>query len=166
MATPIIRPAITSDHPAIVELYNHYIAHTPITFDIEPYTLEKRGPWFAQFSDEGRHRLLVMTIDDALVGYAGSMPYRPKAAYITTVETSIYLQPDMHGRGYGAQLYEALFDAIKGEDIHRAHAGITLPNPQSIKLHERSGFAKYGVQNEVGRKFAKYWDVVWMEKKL
>ena len=161
MAAPVIRPATPADFPAIIELYHHYIA-----FDIEPYTLEKRAPWFAQFADEGRHRLLVMTVGKALVGYAASMPYRPKAAYITTVETSIYLRHDMHGRGYGPMLYQALFDAIKGEDIHRAHAGITLPNPQSIKLHERFGFETYGVQNEVGRKFGKYWDVVWMQKRL
>jgi phosphinothricin acetyltransferase len=101
-----------------------------------------------------------------VVGYATSSPYRPKAAYSTSVETSIYLAPDAGGRGIGSLLYTALFHALAGEDVHRAYAGVTLPNEASIRIHERFGFRKVGVYQEVGRKFGAYHDVVWLEKQL
>ena len=79
---------------------------------------------------------------------------------------SIYLAPDALGRGIGSRLYEELFTAIAGEDVHRAYAGITLPNPGSVALHEKFGFQSIGVYHEVGRKFGRYWDVEWFEREL
>jgi phosphinothricin acetyltransferase len=66
----------------------------------------------------------------------------------------------------GTLLYNALFDAIADQDIHRIVAGIAQPNPASNALHERFGFTEIGVYTEVGRKFGKYWDVRWMERPL
>ena len=100
------------------------------------------------------------------VGYSSSHPFRPKGAYATSVETSVYLDPAWQGRGLGARLYAALFDALASEDVHRAYAGITLPNPASLALHPRFGFEHAGTFRQVGRKHDRYWDVAWYEKSL
>lgn len=160
-----IRPGVEEDLPALVEIYNHYIRQTPITFDLQPYTLESRKPWFAQFAATGRHRLLVATAKDKVIGYASTMQFRTKAAYDPSVETSIYLNPDAQGQGIGVKLYSALFELLQQEDIHRYYAGITIPNEASIRLHLRFGFTVAGTFTEVGRKFGRYWDVVFMERK-
>lgn len=163
-----IRPAERSDLPGLTELYNHYVVHTPVTFDLEPYTVERRAAWFEQFAASGRHRLLVAEADGGgeVLGYAGTMRWRPKAAYDTTVETSIYCRPETAGKGIGSRLYAALFAAIAGEDVRRIVAGYTLPNAASAALHARFGFRAVGVFAEVGRKFGRYWDVAWTERPL
>lgn len=161
-----VRPGRESDLPTLVAIYNHYIEHTPITFDLAPVTVEQRRPWFAQFHVSGRRQLFVATVNDEAVGYACSVGLRPKAAYDPSVEVSVYIAPARVGQGIGAALYEALFAALAKEDVHRAYAGITLPNPASEKLHARFGFEPVGTWNEVGRKFDRYWDVAWMEKRF
>ncbi|QUX94263.1 GNAT family N-acetyltransferase [Marinomonas sp. CT5] len=161
-----IRPAVPDDLPVLTDLYNHYIEHTPATFDIEPYTLEGRTVWFSQFAQTGRHRLLVAELDGEILGYACSGPFKPKRAYETSVEVSIYLTQSAKGCGVGSALYRELFDCLKNEDVHRAYAGITLPNDASITIHERFGFTSVGAYREVGRKFSQYWDVEWFEKEL
>ncbi|MEU6230036.1 N-acetyltransferase family protein, partial [Streptomyces sp. NPDC047042] len=95
-----------------------------------------------------------------------SGPFRAKPAYGTTVEVTVYLAPDAGGRGIGTLLYKALFEALAGEDVHRALAGIVTPNEASVRLHERFGFRYVGTYREVGRKFGRYWDVAWYEKDL
>ncbi len=165
--TTLIRPPQPSDILQLTEIYNHYICNTPITFDLEPYTVEKRTQeWFGHYSNTGRYRLLVAQEDGVIVGYATSSRFLPKAAYETSVETSIYLQPSATGKGLGHQLYTELFEALSSEDIHRAYAGITLPNPVSIRFHQQFGFKPVGIYREVGRKFNQYWDVEWFEKCL
>ena len=161
-----VRSAVLSDLPRLTEIYNHYIVHTAITFDITPFTVEQRANWFAQHADSGRYRLFVAEDAGHVLGYAGTGPFRPKQAYETTVETTIYCAPDVTGRGIGTRLYRALFEALCGEDVHRALAGITLPNPTSIALHQRLGFVEVARFNENGRKFGRYWDVAWFEKRL
>ena len=160
-----IRPAREADLASMVALYNPYVSATPITFDTAPFTVESRRPWLEQFAG-GRHRLLVAVEDGRLLGYAGSMRFRSKPAYETSVETTLYVQPDLHRRRIGSSLYEALFAALRGEDVHRALAGITLPNTASVALHERFGFVKVAHFTEQGRKLGKYWDVGWWEKAI
>jgi phosphinothricin acetyltransferase len=159
-----IRPAVRADLPRLTEIYNHFIINTPVTFDIEPYTVERREPWFLQFQETGRHRLLVAEENGSVLGYAGTMRFRPKAAYETTVETTIYCDHQAVGKGIGANLYAALFETTKDEDINRFVAGYTLPNSVSAALHERFGFKSIGIFTEVGRKFGRYWDVAWNER--
>jgi phosphinothricin acetyltransferase len=159
-----IRPAVRADLPRMTEIYNHYVLHTVVTFDIEAYTPERRATWFEQFGSTGRYRLLAAEEQGRVIGYAGTIRFRPKAAYDTTVETTIYCAPEAAGKGIGSRLYDALFDALKEEDIHRFVAGYTLPNAASAALHERFHFRQVGVFSEVGRKFGKYWDVCWLEK--
>lgn len=159
-----IRDARAADLPRLVEIYNHYVIHTPITFDLEPFTVEQRQSWLAQFAPSGRHRLLVWEEAGTLLGYAGSHQFRVKRAYDPTVELTVYVAAEAIGRGIGSGLYRALFEALRGEDIHLFVAGITLPNPTSIALHERFGFTPVGTMHAVGRKFDRYWDVAWLER--
>jgi phosphinothricin acetyltransferase len=164
MPAILVRAAIRADLPRLTEIYNHYVIHTPVTFDVETYTVERRESWFQQFSATGRYRLLVAEDAGLVIGYAGTTRFRPKAAYETTVETTVYCAPDALGKGIGRQLYQALFEDLKGEDIHRFVAGYALPNPGSAALHAHFGFKLVGVFSENGRKFGKYWDVAWMER--
>ena len=159
-----IRPAVRDDLPRLTEIYNYYVIHTPVTFDVEPYTVEGRETWFAQFAAAGRHRLLVAEEGGIVLGYAGTTRFRPKSAYETTVETTIYCDPNSVGKGIGTRLYAALFEALQGEDIHRFVAGYALPNPATAAIHERFGFKVVGAFSENGRKFGKYWDVCWVER--
>ena len=92
--------------------------------------------------------------------------YRAREAYATSVETSVYVADGWTGRGIGSSLYEFLFASLVEEDLHRAYAGITLPNPVSVALHRRFGFEHVGTFREQGRKFDRYWDVAWFEKAL
>lgn len=166
MPTPLIRSATLDDLPRLTEIYNHYVVNSPATFDLEPYTVQRRLSWFSQFGSAGRHRLLVAQDNGVVLGYAGTVRFRPKAAYDTTVESTIYCAADHTRKGLGSLLYAALFEAIKDEDIHRIVAGFTLPNPASQALHEHLGFKTVGIFCEVGRKFGRYWDVAWTERPL
>ena len=162
----MIRPASADDLDAINDIYNHYVRETHITFDDEPTSMDWRREWFTHYSTSGRHRLMVAVDADRVAGYASTSRFRPKPGYITSVEMSIFLDPESTGKGLGAKLYEALFKALDGEDVHRAYAGIALPNSASIALHERFGFKRVAHFTEQGRKFGRYWDVDWFEKPL
>ncbi len=153
-----IRTALADDLPALLDIYNHYILNTAVTFDIEPRTLAQRREWFAQFATAGRYRCFAAVRGSRAIGWACSAKFKDKAAYETTAETSIYLAPDEGGRGLGRRLYETLFAALRGEDIHRLFAGVTVPNDASVALHRRMGFRLAGTYVEVGRKFGRYWD--------
>ncbi len=166
MSDLTIRPAIRGDLPRLTEIYNHYVVHTPVTFDVEPYTVERREAWFSQFGASGRYRLFVAEENGSVVGYAGTTRFRPKAAYETTVETTIYCDQRAIGKGFGSRLYRDLFDALQAEDIHRIVGGYTLPNAASAALHKRFGFKRVGVFTENGRKFGRYWDIAWNERPL
>jgi len=161
-----VRAAQASDLEPLTRLYNHYVEHSPVTFDIEPVDLDTRREWMSHYREQGPHRLLVAEEADRLLGYATSSVFRTRAAYATSVETSVYLDPDATGRGVGTKLYRALFDILEDLDLHRAYAGVTLPNPASEALHRTMGFSEAGLFGEVGRKFDRYWDVRWFEKQL
>jgi phosphinothricin acetyltransferase len=161
-----IRPANRADLPRLTGIYNHYVIHTPVTFDLEPYTVERRATWFEQFSLTGRYRLVVAEESGVVLGYAGTTRFRVKPAYDTTVETTVYSSPEAVGKGIGRKLYAGLFNALADENINRIVGGYTLPNAASAKLHEMFGFKSVGIFSEVGYKFGKYWDVAWTERPL
>ena len=162
-----VREATAEDLPRLLEIYNHYVEHTAITFDIEPLDLETRRRWFDGFATEGVHRLLVIEDHADVQGYASSGVFRAKAAYARSVETSVYLAPDAGGAGLGSAVYGALLDLLAGEPMaHRAYAGVTLPNEPSLALHAKFGFKPLAHYSEVGFKFGRYWDVAWFERAL
>lgn len=166
MSEVLIRRATDDDLPALTDIYNYYVRTTPISFDIEPRTVEQRREWLRQFSESGRHQCFVAVEDGVTIGWASSGKLKDRAAYDTSIETSVYLAPTHHGKGLGRRLYETLFAALKDCDIHRAHAGITLPNDASVALHKSFGFRLIGTQHEVGRKFGRFWDVALLEKAM
>ncbi len=157
-----IRRAEIGDLKEIVEIYNHYVANTHYTFDTEPFTEETRKDWWVQF-DHKRYQCWVIT-DGSVRGYACSTLFKPKQAYETSVEVSVYLDANTTGHGLGGPLYERLFTELGIQDVHRAYAGIALPNQPSVKFHKRFGFKHAATFNEVGRKFDRYWDVTWYER--
>ncbi|ARF55781.1 GNAT family N-acetyltransferase [Streptomyces gilvosporeus] len=182
-----VRAGVEADLTALTELYNHYIRETSITFDTEPFTPDQRRPWLLSHPKDGPHRLLVAQetgavgspgaaratgepagapAAGALLGYATSSPFRPKAAYAPSVEVTVYCAPHATGRGIGSLLYGALFEALATEDVHRAFAGVAQPNAASHRLHTRFSFRHVGTYTEVGRKFGRYWDVAWYQKDL
>ena len=152
------------DLEAISEIYGHYVRTSAISFDLEVPSADWRRKWFATFATSGRHRLLVARDDGRAVAYAASAPYRPRAAYAPSVETSVYVAPSHVGQGVGSALYETLLAELEREDVHRAYAGIGMPNPASVRLHERCGYRRAGYYTEQGRKFGRYWDVAWYER--
>lgn len=167
MGTYQIRAARPDDLDALTDIYNHYILNTAITFDLTPLTTAERRGWFDDHRESGPHRLLVATDHNQhCVGYASSSRWRPKSAYNTTVETSVYCHPNARGQGCGTALYMALFAVLETEDVYTAVAGMSLPNPASRSLHEKCGFRQVGVFHAVGRKFDKFWDVAWFERPL
>lgn len=159
-----VRPCTEGDLDALNDIYNQYVIETHFTFDVEPITIEARLEWFSHYATTGRHRLLVAVSDGEIAGFACSSRFRPKPAYETSVEATIYLTPGAVGRGAGSKLYTELFKSLESEDVHRAYAGVALPNPASIALHERFGFKRVAHFTEQGRKFDRYWDVAWYEK--
>jgi phosphinothricin acetyltransferase len=163
----VVRPARLDDLPALTAIYNHYVRTSAATFDVQEFTVERRRWWFDDHADTGPHRLVVAVDDaDMVLGYATSSLFRSKPAYVTSVETSVYCHPEATGRGLGTLLYRRLFEELTGADLHRAYAGVALPNDASEALHRRVGFHEVGTYAEVGRKFGRYWDVRWFERAL
>lgn len=162
----IVRPATRDDVPRITAIYNHYIEHTPVSFDLEPWTVEARLEWFSHYGTTGRYRALVAARDGVVVGYTTSSPFRVKQAYETTVEMTIVCAPDAVGMRIGSRLYETILPLLETEDVHMACARITLPNEASCAIHERFGFELIGVEPEVGRKFGRFWDVAMYMRRI
>ena len=160
MAT--IRSATFEDSVALASIYNWYIANSTITFEEEPVTAGDMAQRIA-VTDNTRPWFVLETKDrngaTAIVGYAYAARWKDRSAYRFARETSIYLQPDQSGEGYGRMLYEHLIAALRKTDVHLLIAGIALPNPASIALHEKLGFEKAGELEEVGRKFDNYLNV-------
>lgn len=159
-----IRAARESDLPALVAIANHYIAHTNAQFTTELHTVEGRRSWFAGYGS-GRYRLLVAEGSGAgILGCAYSSRYRPMPAFDTTVETSIYLQPNCRGSGVGFRLYSALLDLLALEDVHLAVAGVAQPNAASNALHLKCGFEEVGTFREYARKCGEWISSTWFQK--
>ena len=154
------------EYAAVVDIYNHYIEHSAATFDLQAYSVGERVPWFASFSDDGPHQLLVARADDTVLGYCYSAPFNDRPAYSISVETTVYVAPDRVGQGIGASLYTELFARLEQCGLHGAYAGVTLPNDASVRLHKRFGFREIGVETEVGYKFDQYWSVARFERRL
>lgn len=159
MSDVLIRHVEPDDLPELLAIYNHYVVNTPVTFDLEPLTLAQRQEWLDGFSKTGKYRCFVAVRGNHPIGWVCSARLKEKAAYQTSIETSVYLAPGEDGKGLGRRLYQTLFGALSGEDIHRAFGGVTLPNDASVGLHKAVGFQHIGTYNEIGRKFGKFWDV-------
>jgi phosphinothricin acetyltransferase len=159
-----IRPFAAGDEHAISELYNHYITHTSVTFEEAPLTAEAMR---ARIDDYRQHYpWLICLIDGQLVGYSYASKFHHRAAYRHTAETTVYVREGFGRRGIGMALYEPLLQQLAQQGCHVALAAIALPNEGSAGLHEALGFAKIGHFSQVGRKFGRWIDVGYWEKRL
>lgn len=152
------------DLGALTDIYNYYVETSHVTFDVTPFRVEQREEWFGHYATRGPYRLIVAEQAGAVAGYVTSSPFRPKPGYRTSVETTVYLRPEAAGRGLGIRLYTHLLGLLEGEPVHRAYAGVAVPNPASVALHLRCGFTALGTYHEVGQKFGRYIDVDWFER--
>jgi L-amino acid N-acyltransferase YncA len=109
---------------------------------------------------------LVSVDGDDVLGYAYASRHRDRAAYQWSVDVAVYVRPDQHRRGVGRALYETLFRLLRLQGFFAAHAGITLPNPASVGLHEALGFQPIGVYRSVGWKLGGWRDVGWWQLTL
>ena len=139
--------ATQNDLGAMTEIYNYYVLNSAITFDTTPFSVEQRQPWFDQFMPNSIHQCLVAKQYGKVLGYTSSSKLRPKPAYDSSVETTIYLHPDAVGMGLGRKLYGALFNNLSKLDVHRLYGIVALPNDRSLQLH-------------------RYHDTAWLERKF
>jgi len=154
----LIRPAEALDAGALAEIYNHYIAHTVVTFETEPVSISDMASRVLE-TTELPLPWLVAESRGAVAGYAYASKWKGRCAYRYAVESTIYLTPGQTGKGVGTQLYAALIDAIRDLSMHAVIGGISLPNDGSVRLHEKLGFEKIGHFREVGYKQERWVDV-------
>lgn len=158
-----IRLATLDDLPAICAIENREIETGHANFGLTPVSLEQRS---RQFLDAiGRHPWFVAE-DGAVRGFARASAWKARGAYAWTAEIGVYVVPDMHGRGIGKQLYAALFPAMEVAGLRTIVAGIALPNPASVKLHEAFGMNQVALLPKMGFKFGQWWDVGYWSKHL
>jgi phosphinothricin acetyltransferase len=160
-----VRPADERHASQIADIYDHYIASSHATFEIEPVTTAEMLRRIEAGRTAGYPFLVCEEVSNegiagtGVVGYAYGHQYRPRHAYLHSIEVSVYIKPGNEGRHIGTALYTKLFDEIKSLDFHTIIAGISLPNNASVALHEKFGFTKVAHFHQVGRKFGRWIDV-------
>jgi L-amino acid N-acyltransferase len=159
-----IRLVARADAPAIRDIYNREVLESTVTFDLVPRTLEEQVAWIDEHS--GGHPAIVAVDGDDVVGFASLTPYRPRPAYMTTVEDSVYVRRERRGQGIGALLLGDLVGRAREHGFHAVIARIVGDHEASIRLHVACGFEPIGTEREVGRKFGKWLDVVMMQRML
>src|SRR6185369_455166 len=158
----LIRLAAAEDAAAIAAIYRPYVEQSRISFEEEaPVAAE-----MARRMDSPLHPWLVAEEEGRILGYASSSPYHRRPAYRWTVETSIYLAAEAHGRGLGRELLSSLITLLTRQGYVTAIAAIALPNPVSVALHERLGFVSAGTYRGVGFKLDEWTDVSLWQRDL
>lgn len=162
---PSIRVATTEDAPALRSIYAPFVESTPVSFEEEP-------PTAAEMADRietalPRHPWLVCETDDGdVVGYAAAGPLRSTPPYRWTVELTVYVADGARGSGVGTALYTSLLAVLERQGYRNAYAAVTLPNPASVRLHERLGFEPVGTFPGVGFKHGDWHDVQWWHRQV
>ena len=164
MDNVVIRLAAAGDAEAIRRIYNHEVEHTTHTFDLVPRTLEDQRAWLRD--RQGALGVVVAEVDGEVAGFASLSEYRPRAAYRTSVESSVYVDESARGRGIGQRLMQELVVVAEARGFHTMIARIAGGHEASIRLHEAVGFVTVGTEREVGRKFGAWLDVVVMQRML
>lgn len=149
---------------AICDIYNHYIAHTVITFEEVPITVSEMTRRIDAYIQ--RYPWLVCEQDGVVVGYAYASTWKERAAYKHTAESTVYVRDGFSGKGIGKALYAALLSQLARHDCHVVLGCIALPNAPSVALHEHFGFEKVAHFKEVGRKFNQWLDVGYWRKAI
>ncbi|HWA48739.1 MAG TPA: GNAT family N-acetyltransferase [Dongiaceae bacterium] len=160
-----IREATAADLPAMLAIYNEVIANTTAIYDYTPRTIEAQAAWL----DTKRAQnwpVLVADDDGAVAGYGSYGPFRPWPAYLHSVENSIYVAANRRGRGIGSMLLPAIIDHAARRGFHTMIAGIDAANEGSLRLHGKFGFRKVAQFQEVGWKFDRWLDLVFLQRML
>ena len=167
MGAPLVSDTTPDQLPAIARIYAAAVEDGPATFDLAAPPLAWWRSVLEAVDATAGHLMLTASDDDgAVLGYAKSGSFRPKAAYDSTCETSIYVAGHARGRGVGNALYEELLARLDRSGLRLAVAGATVPNPASVRLHRAHGFTEVGTFAGVGVKFDRPWDVVWYQRPL
>ena len=156
--------ATTDDADQIARIYAPIVAHTIISFEADPPTVEDMAqrigrttawlPW------------LVLERDGKISGYAYATAHSSRAAYAWSVDVSAYVDEPCRGVGVGRALYTALLGVLAAQGLYNAYAGIALPNPASVSLHESVGFRPVAIYQNVGYKLGAWRDVGWWQLSL
>ena len=162
MTEAVIRVAGEGDLEAITAIYNDAVLTTTASWDDEVVTLENRRAWLVEHGTEP-NVTLVAELDGEVVGFAGYGRYREKAGYDLTVEHSVYLAPAARGRGLGTGLLTELVEAATQRGIHVMIGGLSADNETSLRLHQRLGFVETARMPQVGKKFGRWLDLVFVQ---
>lgn len=152
------------DGAACAGIYARFVTDSAVSFEDVP----PDGPEFARRIEAGcaSYPWLVAEAAGQVVGYAYASAHRERAAYRWAADAAVYVGADQRGRGVGGALYRALFELLAGQGIRTVCAGITLPNPASVALHESVGFEPVGVFRRIGFKQGRWHDVGWWQLQL
>jgi L-amino acid N-acyltransferase YncA len=162
-----IRDATSRDIPHMLEIYNHYVVNSTVTFDEDALTLKEMRAKFAKVHELDYPWLVAVSPRGVILGYAYVIPWKPKAAYRFTVENSIYLGPASTGKGLGKALMAALLPRAKAAGVKEVIAVIADRGADaSLALHRNFGFTEIGHMGKVGFKFGRWLGTVLMQKSL
>ncbi len=162
-----IRDAVPTDLPYLLEIYNHYVANSTVTFDEDPLTLKEMRAKLAHVDELGYPWLVAVSPAGIVLGYAYVTPWKPKAAYRFTTENSIYLGPASTGKGLGTALMKELLPRAKAAGVKEIIAVIADKGAEgSLKLHEHFGFTEIGHMGKVGFKFGRWLGTYLLQKSL
>ena len=156
-----IRPVTLEDAAQVAEIYNFYIKNTHQTFETEVLSADEMQKRIAETSE--KYPFLVAEEDGVIYGYACAVQFKLRQAYAYSAEVSIYVKNDAKQKGIGTRLYAKLFDELAETHIHAIVAGISLPNDNSVRFHEKRGFSKVAHFREVGYKLGRWVDVGYWE---
>ncbi|MCB0755591.1 MAG: N-acetyltransferase [Flavobacteriales bacterium] len=159
------RAATLDDIPAILEITNHEILNSTVLYEYEPRTIEQQTDWFNE-KTENNWPILVAELNGKVVGFGTYGPFRARAAYRHSIEHSVYVQKDFRGKTVGHQLMVELIRLARIGGYHTMIAGIDSSNKGSVEFHRKFGFETVGTFREVGFKFNRWLDVVFMQLML
>lgn len=164
MSAVSVRPATVADAASVHAIYAPVVEHTAISFEEMPPSIDEMAARIEATSTA--YPYLVAEREGMVVGYAYAGQHRTRAAYRWSVDVTVYIAEEARRSGIGRALYAQLFPELAARGFHAAFAGIALPNPESVALHERMGFELLGVYREVGSKFGRWHDVGWWQRLL
>ena len=161
----MVRKAEKTDAQAIADIYNYYIENTVTTFEEEIISVDDMVSRISLVQNYD-YPWLVAEEDGRIIGFTYVTRWHKRSAYKSTVEISAYVSKESVSKGWGTKLYETLFSELQNHSIHIVVAGITLPNPASVALHEKFGMKKVAHFEEVGNKFEMWLDVGYWQLQL
>jgi L-amino acid N-acyltransferase YncA len=161
---PEIRLARAADGAALAAIYAPAVESQATSFELEPPDASEMGRRVAAVT--AKTPWLVCLHQSAIIGYAYGAQHRDRAAYAWSAEVSAYVHANAQRAGVGKALYASLFAVLALQGFRSAYAGITLPNPASVRFHEAVGFTPVGVYHDIGYKFGRWHDVAWFERTL